>query len=505
MMNRHASFRAATALAAAFALTACTSGASVSPQLPSLAGITGSTGNGLTGRIVGVGDSLMAGEQSGGMLGATIASNPIAGSPFPFIPNTQGHGFYARVWSQANGGLDPLALATSPLPLIAPPGIGTSGTILVPTSSGSLTPLGAPCTGENAAAFSFSTALSTRLNAGAKPLDVAVPGQTTHEALFQTQPTGPCAGTTLPAAFAGLNAIINSENLDFYPILANFGQNVTQVQAAVSLRPTLALAWLGSNELLKNAFSNGGVQAPSVSSYQSDITQTITTLQTAGAKVVVANLVDVMGAAYFTPVPALPTVLASQGVPSALQAPISAAIDTFLQGFSVGSGGYVTLGGLTKIVSVVQASTPAILGGASPATAIAGGFAALQASSNAFALGDYVSDSVATSTKALNVSYNKAIATAATQTGAALADVNTVFVQGESASGEFLPITGKCCSLLYNGGFFSLDGLHPSDTGYAVIANVFIAAADQAYGAGIPPLSASQIAAINVTDLYSPH
>lgn len=504
MMKTYASLRAATALAVALSLSACGSKASA-PPLPSPTGVTGSTGTSLTGRIVGVGDSLMAGEQSGGLLGATIASNPIAGSPFPFIPNTQGNGLYALIWSQANGGANPLTLATSPLPLIAPPGIGTSGSILVPTSTGSLTPLQAPCASEDAAAFSFSTALSTRLNPAAAPLDVGVPGQTMHEALYQLQPTGPCSSTGLPATLAGLNGIINAENLSFYPILANFGQNVTQVQAAASLRPTLALVWLGSNDLLKYAASNGALQAASVSSFQNDITQTVTTLQHAGAKVVVANLVDVMGTAYFTPVSAFPALAAADGIPSALQAPIAAAVGTFLAGYGVSTNGYLTLTGLSKVIGVVQGALPAIGGGAPPAAAIAGAFAALQASSNAFTAGDYVSAGVAASVKALNVSYNTAIAAAATQTGSALADVHATFVQAENASGEFIPVTGKCCSLLYSGGFFSLDGLHPSNTAYAVIADIFIAAADQAYGAAIPALSPTQISAINTTDLYSPH
>lgn len=171
----------------------------------------------------------------------------------------------------------------------------------------------------------------------------------------------------------------------------------------------------------------------------------------------------------------------------------------------MGSGGYLSLSGLQKIAGVVQAATPAIVGGAAPSTALAAGFAQLQASSNAFGAGDYVGDSTAATTKTLNVAYNKAIAAAAQQTGSALVDVNTMFTQAEAATNELLPVTGKCCSLAYNGGFFSLDGLHPSDTGYAIIANLFINAIDQAYGATIAPLSATQIAAINAADLYSPH
>lgn len=485
------------ALALSLGAAGCGGSKSATPPLPG--NITGAGTSGLTARIVGVGDSLTAGEQSGALLGVTITPNPIAGSPFPFIPNTQGHGFYARVWSQANAGADPLALATSPLPLMAPPGLGS---ILVPTATGGLTSIAAACAGANAAAFSLSTALGARLNPTSTPLDVAIPGQTLHEALYQTQPTGNCSGAGLPSAFVGLNAIINAENQNFYPILGTFSAGTTQVQAAASLQPTLALVWLGSNDLLKYIFSNGAVGATAPAVFQSDMVNVIATLQNAGAKVAVANLVDVLGAAQFTPVAALAQALGANGVPSALQAPIATAVGTFLAGFGVGGGGYLTLTGSNKILTVIKGALPAILGGTPPSAALAAGFAQLQASTTPFGAGDFVSDSVAANAKSLNAAYNTAIAAAVTKQGAALVNVNATFVQAEQSPGEFLPVTGTCCSLVYGKGFFSLDGLHPSDTAYAVIANLFIAAVDNAYGATIPALSTAQIAAINATDLY---
>ncbi|HEY0798959.1 MAG TPA: SGNH/GDSL hydrolase family protein [Candidatus Baltobacteraceae bacterium] len=502
-MNRfqHVALRSiAGVLVLSLGVAGCSGSKSASPLPPG--DITGVSGTGLTARIVGVGDSLTAGEQSEGLLGVTISPNPIAGSPFPFIPNTQGHGYYARVWSQANGGADPLALATSPLPLISAPGIGT---ILVPTASGSLTSITTACGSNNAVAFSQSTALSTRLNPTASPLDVAVPGQTLHEAIYQTQPTGPCSGAGLPSALAGLNAILNAENNDFYPVLGTFPAGTTQLQAAASLQPTLALVWLGSNELLKYLFSNGAVAPPSAAAFQNDMVTVISALQNAGAKVAVANLVDVLATPQFTPVAILPATLSSFGVPTGLQAPIAAAVGTFLAGFNVGSGGYLTLTGANKVIGVVNAAIPAILSGTSPTVAIAGAFAALQVSSTPFGAGDYVSDAVAGNAASLNTAYNAAIAAAVSQRGAALVDVHAPFVVAEHATGEFLPVSGKCCSLLYGQGFFSLDGLHPSDTAYAFIANLFIATIDQAYGAAIPALSTSELATINASDLYSPH
>jgi len=66
-----------------------------------------------------------------------------------------------------------------------------------------------------------------------------------------------------------------------------------------------------------------------------------------------------------------------------------------------------------------------------------------------------------------------------------------------------LPINPpKCCTLQFGGGFYSLDGLYPSNTGYAVIANVFIATMNSAYGTSVPQVNP---AAIYSTDPFAPH
>ena len=43
------------------------------------------------------------------------------------------------------------------------------------------------------------------------------------------------------------------------------------------------------------------------------------------------------------------------------------------------------------------------------------------------------------------------------------------------------------------GGIFSLDGIHPTNTGFALIANEFIKALNTSFAAGIPPLPVRQI------------
>jgi lysophospholipase L1-like esterase len=493
------------ACAAIAGIAACSSSSSV-PGLSTGTNIPGAGATGLFARFVGVGDSLTAGVQSGALLGATLNPNPLgAASLFPIVPNTQGKGWYARVWSQANGGADPLDPSKSPLPLMAPPGIGQ---ILLPATAGGLTSIVADVCAQEGAAYSRSTALTLRINPNATPLDVAVPGQMVHEALYSYQPTSGCADPANAALgpLAGLASLIGSENLNFYPVLANFGGNVTQIQAAASLRPTLATVWLGSNDLLKFAIGNGGFPPTDPAALGADITKETQTLQGAGAKVAVFNLFDVLQAPYFTPITAIPALitqtLISGGTlpgPAATEgAALGAQVQGFLQAtYGLGNQGYLTLSGVGKL----KGALTAILGGAPALTALSSPAAALVA-------GDFVSDAIAVKTQQLNDAYNAAIAASATATGAALIDTHTFFTNYTSANAlHYIPLTGNpaCCALQYGGGLTSLDGLHPSDTGYALIANLAIAKLNASFAAGIPALTDAQITAINAADLYSPH
>jgi lysophospholipase L1-like esterase len=294
------------ALAALLALSACggggkTVGSTVPPPFSPNPGQTVQANV----RIVGVGDSLTAGVQSGGLVGADIPGGATAAAlgTIGRVQETQEHGFFALLWEQANG-VPQSALenpATSPLPLIAPPGIGG---ILAKTSSGFPAGLTQQCAGNRAAAFSPSGALGDRINPSVTPYDVAVPSATTHEIVAMFQPLSSCvpapnqaqlAQTASGLAQLGLNQLVFGESENFYPVLATFGAQETQLQAAVSLHGQLATVWIGSNDLLHFAFANGGSPPADPTSIGNDVTTIIRQLQGSGAKVAVANLVDVLG------------------------------------------------------------------------------------------------------------------------------------------------------------------------------------------------------------------
>jgi lysophospholipase L1-like esterase len=216
-------------------------------------------------------------------------------------------------------------------------------------------------------------------------------------------------------------------------------------------------------------------------------------LQAAGSKVAIANLVDVMGAATFIPQPAYqPTLQAYisgvlQSPPNNLPAPVANAIALQYSTayaaqekaqLGLGASGYFTINALFKTLQTAAAQIPASAPPVAPA----------------LGSGDFIADAVANNVKGLNAAYNVSIAAAASETNAALVDIHALFVQIATAGGA--PVNPpKCCSLVYRGGLSSLDGLHPSNTGYALIANAWIAQLNTSYNLGIP--------AVNVGAVYA--
>jgi lysophospholipase L1-like esterase len=479
------------------------------PPLPSGGGLAQQS-------FVGIGDSLTFGEQSGGQLGDPTATSPVSGLPGGAVPVTQENGFWALMYAQLNGiALDPAHYnvttklgdpANSPLPLIKAPGLGSQ--LVVSAISPPFSGIQTGCNAFNQAAYSPTGWTTVRMNAATQTADVAIPGATMHEAATQTAPlTGPpatpsCNYVTIPGdpTSGGLQSLIQDESKLYYPVLGGFQQplgpgKVTQLSAAVALKPALTTVWLGANDVLKFIFSHG--QSPATDSPQqlaADLTTIVTTLQKAGSKVIVGNLPDILGdpstgeipVPQFFPQTKLSADLQALGVPAAAAAQLAAYVSAT---YTKGNGGFLTETGFFSLVSQVKAN-PAALPNLDP---------------NGPGSGDgalYLDQTFAAQAIALNAGYNQAIGQVAASTGAALADIQTV-LKGAAASG--VPLApGVTLTLQFGGGILSYDGLHPSNTGYALIANAFIGAADTKFGLTIPPLSNATIGAIASNDTYNP-
>lgn len=481
---------------------------------------------GVLARIVGVGDSLTAGYQAGGFLGQTGVPNPL--DPGTTIPPNQATGWWADLDEQASGLPLQQAIANefnpavSPLPLIKGPGLNNQ---IVPVAS--FPPFaqlksGNTCTannGFNAAGYLLSGLSRVRMNPNSKTLrDLGVPGITLHEAnvLFQPQ-SSTCE--SLPGLPGLISAVVGGESSTFWPVLGNFagmGQNLSMVKAAASLHPTLATVWLGANDVLKFMGSGGRFVGGDNSAAQAaaDVRQAVLTLQYAGAKTVVANLPNVVETPYFQRVtipnnakvcgfqtyvyciltkaffiqPSLASQLVNQGAAyvhlntSAACTPASTSKPC----------GYFTLQG--TLGSLVYWQGP---GGHTA-------FPDLDCTGPGFSkpcvpgsgLGTYyITPALAAKIQTLNDSINAGIDAASSSTNSALVNVQAIFhgiTTGSQANPYFAQAShvnpGVCCTLTYGAGLVSFDGLHPSNTGYALISYYFIKAINQKYGTTIPEI-----------------
>ncbi|MGC2243877.1 MAG: hypothetical protein WBA06_09660, partial [Candidatus Aquilonibacter sp.] len=138
--------------------------------------------------LVGIGDSLTAGYQSDGFLGQAnpLVTSSLSAYPGNAVPPGQENGFWADIYVQLTGvpAASMYVPSTSPLPLIAGPGLGTQ---LVINRTSLFASIQSGCDPFNDQAYSATAYANTRL-ANTQNLDLGVPGITMHEAVAMTGP-----------------------------------------------------------------------------------------------------------------------------------------------------------------------------------------------------------------------------------------------------------------------------------------------------------------------------
>jgi hypothetical protein len=88
--------------------------------------------------------------------------------------------------------------------------------------------------------------------------------------------------------------------------------------------------------------------------------------------------------------------------------------------------------------------------------------------------------------------YNSAISQEVTAVGGILVDIHSYFQTLQSSG---ITINNYKATPAFLGGLFSLDGVHPTNTGYALIANQFIDAINSSANTNIAQVNVSVVAA----------
>lgn len=242
--------------------------------------------------------------------------------------------------------------------------------------------------------------------------------------------------------------------------------------------PTFFTCWMGNNDVLTYANAGGVSVATNPFSGLTDTTRfgigyraIVNTISKNGTvKGVCANIPNVTALPYYSTV-TVAAVLAryqAAGLPITaiyIQARTSATTTTTAARAATATD-LLTLPAQTFI-----AANPGI--GSSPAAAIPS---------------DYVLDPIEQAeVSARTVQLNAIIAKTARQYKVALADMNTFFI-GIAQQGIVTNAVNNT-STFATGNLFSLDGVHPTPRGYAVVANEFIRVINSYYGSMVPSVA----------------
>lgn len=235
----------------------------------------------------------------------------------------------------------------------------------------------------------------------------------------------------------------------------------TYQQKVLETNPTFFSCWIGDNDALGYATSGGTVPLTPTSTFQALYSQFISAILTGGPKGILSTIPDV------TLIPFLNTQTVAK---------ISAAAG--------GAALYITTG-----AGQVRAATPNDLInltttgiGVPNGLGIPKGFSPYNPLANSEVLD---ADEVNAARAAVSA-YNSIISQIASSNGLALIDINVLlnkYKNGAEADG--IPLNLSYIS----GGIFSLDGIHLTPRGYALVANAFINSINAQYGSSIPTVN----------------
>ncbi|AII51711.1 SGNH/GDSL hydrolase family protein [Hymenobacter sp. APR13] len=423
---------------------------------------------------VAIGNSLTAGFQSGGLANFGIETS------YPAILAQQfakagGGDFVSPKFDDGqrdgSGYLKFYGITTAGSPVILAPGQSTSATLAGETTARTFT--------NSPADYKFAFTGRTLPSGTAElapfnttqPNNLGVPGISVLSA--------DRTASTVPQ-IAGAAQAYGTINNYYQRLLPVADRGVTDYTTFISRKnATFFTCWLGSNDVLTYATNGGVAVATNPFSNLTDTTsfgrgyrnivRTISKNGTVGG--VVANIPNVANVPYFTAVTVASVLAGFQRVNPAAPA-------VFIQTSSTTTP--VRAATAADLITLPAASVVATGVGSSPTNPIP----------NNLVLDAAEVTAIQTRTTQLN----NIIAKTARQYKVGLVDMNSFF-STVALGGIAINATSNNAGFI-RGNLFSLDGVHPTSRGYAVIANEFIKVINATYGASIPQVNPTEYNAL---------
>ncbi len=283
--------------------------------------------------------------------------------------------------------------------------------------------------------------IGARINPAEQVTNLSVPGFLVADVLARPFPGNPAVNLidALSDVILGSPGVL--PGCGPYPVPPDV-LIVSQVTCAAALRPTAILVSIGNNDALQALTL--GVPPTDTATFSANLYQLLNGLRATNAQIVMANIPDVTEIPFLLSVPAF---RARCGF-----APVG-----------VSNSDYVVpdiANPLLKNINVCvnYSVRPAAL---------------------------------VLSAKFAVERFNEIIEDAADQYDVEVVDVNGLFAD---IGKKGYTVGGQKLTTNFLGGIFSLDGIHPTNTGHAILANLFIKTMNSRLGAGISPVSVEQVA-----------
>lgn len=274
----------------------------------------------------------------------------------------------------------------------------------------------------------------------------------------------------------------------FFTRMASNPSSASMLGDAAAQNPTFFSLFIGNNDVLGYASSGGAADFITPSSgapgagFDASIDAIIATMTANGAKGVIGNIPDITSLPYFTTVPYNGFVLdaGKAALLSAAYAPIG-------MSFKEGANPFIIKDSLIPAFAggVRQIKSNEYILLTVPQDSIKCGSYGSKGIPNKYVLTSGEADKV----KNAVVAYNDKLKAVADAKGLAYVDVNAFMAKVKTG----IVYNGVSINTTFvSGGAFSLDGVHLTPLGNAMLANEFIKAINSKYGSTIPEVDASK-------------